>query len=117
MGSLSASMGPAARTLAASLAEAAEALAGARDPDAFRTALDATHHAWRRVDLLARTAGWAFASRHTQFALAATARGRAITDAEVEALIRIGREAAAALAPAMPLAWVEDAPQALVTFG
>lgn len=99
MGSLSISAPEIARSNADALSEAVDALASARDPAAFLAALETTHRVWLRLNTMAKLRGWTVPERrHADFALATSGRGgRGVTDAEVEALIRVGREVAQAL--------------------
>lgn len=104
-----------AQRSATALNEAADALAAARDPAAFLAALETNHRVWLRLHRLAGQHGWTVPERrHTEFALATSGRGgRAVTDAQVEALIRVDREAALAIEEAAPrhaLAIEEAAP-------
>lgn len=83
------------------LNDAADALAAAHDPAAFLAALASNHRVWLRLHRLAGPRGWTPSERrHAEFALATSARGAgAVTDADIEALIRVDREVALAMGP------------------
>ncbi len=90
-----------ARRDAAALNHAADALATAHDPATFLAALATNHRVWLRLHRLAALRGWTRSERrHAEFALATSARGAgSVSDADIEALIRVDREIALTIGP------------------
>lgn len=89
-----------AASSAAALNDAADQLSRAHSPAAFLAALDVNYRVWTALDHLSRRQGWAVPERRlARFALTtAGRRGKAVTDAHVEALISLNREVSQALA-------------------
>lgn len=89
-----------AENSAVALSEAADALSCARSPAAFLAALEINYRVWTTLEHLSRQWGWAIPERRlTSFALTtAGQRGKPVSDAHVEALIRVNREVSQALA-------------------
>lgn len=89
-----------AESSAVALTEAADELAAATSPAAFLAALDSNHRVWTALEHISRHRGWKIPERRLAlFALNTSARGgRRVTDAHIEALIRVDREVSHALA-------------------
>jgi len=90
-----------AEQIADGLADAAERLHDAHDLEQFIAALEAHRQVWRSVSMAASTVGWLVPEQLVEFSL--TCAGRAdghLNDHEIEALIRINRFAASAVAKA-----------------
>lgn len=89
-----------AQRSAVALVEAADELSAASSTAAFLAALDTNHRVWTVLERIARLREWTAPDRRqTQFALkTSTYRTRPVSDADVEALIRVDREVSLALA-------------------
>jgi hypothetical protein len=87
-----------AEELAASLAEAAERLNGARDATAFRRAIDAHDRAWHRLRQVIEDFRPCVPKHFMDFSCRSRGRGPyRLNDDDVEALIHIDRIVAAAI--------------------
>ena len=90
-----------AEQIADGLADAAERLHDAHDLEQFIAALDAHRQVWRSVSMAASTVGWLVPEQLVEFSLSSAGRADGhLNDHEIEALIRINRFAASALAKA-----------------
>lgn len=89
-----------AESSAVALSEAADELSSARSPAAFLAALDTNYRVWTALEHISRHRGWAVPERRlATFAVTTSGRGgKAVTDAHIEALIRVNREVSLALA-------------------
>ncbi|MCA1910072.1 MAG: DUF2934 domain-containing protein [Magnetospirillum sp.] len=90
---------------AAALAEAADDLSAATDPDRFVAALDINHRLWLTLVQIAADQDWHHLNRHLADFVVSASRtaGRGLSDERLETLVEINREVSKRLTSGRPL--------------